>query len=81
MVVIRNLAFNPAAVTVTAGSTVEWDFEDGATPHTVTADDGSFGSQTLSSGTFRHTFTTPGTVAYHCSIHASMTGTVTVVPG
>src|SRR3984893_1634849 len=37
--------FDPATVTVTAGQTVEWDFADtSGTPHTVTANDGSFDS-------------------------------------
>ena len=37
--------FDPATVSVTAGQTVEWDFADtSGTPHTVTADDGSFDS-------------------------------------
>ncbi len=29
-------------------------------------------------GTYSHTFTAPGTYAFHCTIHASMTGSVTV---
>ena len=28
--------------------------------------------------TFAHTFTTPGSTTYHCSIHPYMTGTVEV---
>jgi plastocyanin len=27
---------------------------------------------------FSHTFTAPGTYAFHCNIHPSMTGSVTV---
>ncbi|MGH2717385.1 MAG: cupredoxin domain-containing protein [Actinomycetota bacterium] len=78
-VVLQNLQFNPAAVTVTAGSAVEWQFNDGTIPHTVTAYNGTFDSGVHSSGTFEHTFTTPGIVSYHCTIHANMTATVTVV--
>lgn len=78
---IHNIAFNPTTVTVTVGSAVEWKFDDGTIPHTVTADDHSFDSGTLTSGTYRHTFTTPGTVSYHCTIHASMVATVKVVAG
>jgi plastocyanin len=45
----------------------------------VTADGGSFNSGTLAGGgSFSHRFTTAGTFAYHCAIHASMTGTVVV---
>jgi plastocyanin len=49
--------------------------------HTVTADDGSFDSGDVAAGaSFQHTFATAGTVKYHCIIHESMTGTVTVTP-
>lgn len=75
---IVNFAFTPANLAVTVGSTVTWTNTDGAS-HTVTADGGVFGSSTLAvGGTFSHRFTTTGTFAYHCAIHPSMTGTVTV---
>jgi plastocyanin len=75
---IASFSFQPAALTVSAGTTVTWTNNDSA-GHTVTADDGSFKSDTLAKGaTFSQTFDTPGTFAYHCSIHPSMTGTVTV---
>lgn len=75
---IANLSFEPAAITVSVGTTVTWTNTDSAS-HTVTADDGSFKSDTLATGaTFSQTFATAGTFAYHCSIHSSMTGTVTV---
>jgi plastocyanin len=45
----------------------------------VTADGGGFGSSTLATGaSFSHAFSTAGTYAYHCAIHASMTGTIVV---
>jgi plastocyanin len=51
------------------------------TAHTVTFDDGSADSGNLAPGsTFDHTFATAGTFAYHCAIHSSMHGTVTVTP-
>ena len=75
---IVDFVFAPANLTVPQGSTVRWTNADSAA-HTVTEDGGAFGSPTLGDGdTFRHTFTTPGTFAYHCAIHPSMTGTVTV---
>jgi plastocyanin len=73
-------AFSPASVTVSAGQSVAWLFQD-ANPHTVTADDGSFTSvQTgLTNGkTYAHTFTAAGTYPYHCFIHPQMHGTVVV---
>ena len=75
---IVNFAFTPANLTVPKGSTVRWTNTDSAA-HTVTADSGGFSSSTLADGgTFSHEFTTTGTFAYHCAIHPSMTGTVTV---
>src|SRR5687768_8704241 len=40
---VVDFAFEPAAVTVPAGTTVTWT-NTGSRPHTVTADDGSFDS-------------------------------------
>jgi plastocyanin len=75
---IANFSFQPAAITISVGTTVTWTNNDSA-GHTVTADDGSFKSDKLGSGaTFSQTFATAGTFAYHCSIHSSMKGTVTV---
>src|SRR4029453_17404123 len=48
--------FAPAILRIQPGGTVEWTI-DGNAPHTVTADDGSWGSGTLSPGaTYTHTF-------------------------
>lgn len=75
---INNFAFAPAKLTVPAGTSVSWKFED-STQHTVTADDKSFTSEALGNGqTYEHTFDTKGTLAYHCSIHPFMKGSVEV---
>jgi plastocyanin len=75
---IQDFRFDPAQVTIQPGTTVRWTNE-GNTPHTVTADDGSFDSGTLQPGdSFTFTFQNPGTVAYHCEIHPQMTASVTV---
>src|SRR5687767_4947166 len=75
---IANFAFSPNPVNVKVGDSVKWTNSDGAA-HTVTADDNSFGSDSLSDGeTFSHTFGQPGPFAYHCDIHPSMKGTVQV---
>ena len=77
-VTVANFSFQPATITVPVGTTVTWTNTDSA-GHTVAADDGSFTSGTLGTGAmFSQTFSTAGTFAYHCSIHASMTGTVVV---
>ncbi len=75
-IVVKHTAFTPATFTITAGQALIWSFEDGGLAHTVTAD--GFDSGPKPTGLFSHTFAAPGTVAYHCSIHPAMKGTVTV---
>ena len=78
-VTISGLAFRPADVTVSAGTTVKWDHIDSGVPHTVTSADDVWDSASLGEGqSFEVVFDDPGVFAYHCSIHPSMTGTVTV---
>lgn len=77
-VIISDFSFNPGDITVTAGSTVTWDNGDGVS-HTTTSDDDVWDSGSLGSGdTFEVIFDEPGVYAYHCNIHRTMTGTVTV---
>jgi plastocyanin len=75
---IKNFAFNPGSVTISRGDTVRWTNMD-STAHTVTSM--NFDSGRLEPGnSFEFTFTDPGTVEYHCSIHpAIMQGNVTVM--
>lgn len=72
-------SFDPAATTVTAGTTVTWTW-NGSAQHNVTFDDGSgLKSATQNSGTYSRTFASAGTYSYHCTIHgAGMSGTITV---
>lgn len=71
--------FDPTPTTVKVGDTVKWSFDDDSSPHTVTADDGSFDSQQKSKGdTFTFKFDKAGTFAYHCTLHANMKGTLSV---
>jgi plastocyanin len=73
---IHNMAFSN--LSVAKGTTVTWTNND-AMAHTVTADDASFDSGNIAPGaTFSHTFSTAGTVAYHCSIHTGMKANVVV---
>jgi plastocyanin len=75
---IMNFAFNPSSLSVHTGARVTFTNRDGTT-HTVTADGGLFNSGDLASGqSFSFTFMAKGSFAYHCNIHASMKGTVTV---
>lgn len=78
---IQDFFFAPAQMTVRPGTTVTW-VNNGPSPHTVTADDGSFDSETLQPGqSFSFTFANAGTFSYHCEIHPSMTGSVIVGGG
>lgn len=75
-IAIKNFAFSPANVSVPAGSTVTWTNSDTA-PHTVTGD--GIDSSTLTTGqAYSQTFDKAGTYSYHCSIHPTMQGAITV---
>ena len=74
-------AYTPATVVIHAGTTVEW-VNTGRAPHTATADDGTrFDSATLyPQARFRFTPQQAGTIAYHCTLHPWMKGTLVVQP-
>jgi plastocyanin len=75
---IDNFTFEPATITVAAGTQVTWVNRDDM-PHTVTSDDKSFKSKAFDTDEkFSFTFSTPGTYKYFCSIHPKMTGEVVV---
>lgn len=89
---LKLIAYKPAKLAVSAGTTVTWvQMDPGA--HTVTsgtvaqgaagvteAPDQRFASGELSTGqSFKHTFSEPGTYRYFCEIHpATMQGDITV---
>ena len=75
---IKNMAFSPGTLTITAGTTVTWENMDAMT-HTVTADDNSFDSGNMVAGAkFSKAFNTVGTFPYHCTIHSGMTASIVV---
>lgn len=75
---IKGMAFNPATITVTAGTTITWTNKDGV-PHTVTSTTGLFDSGSINNHeTYSHTFSTAGTYPYICTFHTTMTATVQV---
>jgi LPXTG-motif cell wall-anchored protein len=75
---IEDFFFSPVNMTVAPGTTVTW-VNNGQSPHTSTADDGTWDSGTLQPGeSFSFTFRQAGTYTYHCTIHPNMTGTITV---
>ena len=76
---IVEFTFQPEPVTVQVGGKVIWQNEDTA-PHTATADDGSFDTETIEQGKLEsETFKQAGTIPYFCEIHPDMRGTVEVV--
>lgn len=76
---ITDFKFSPGTTTVQIGDTITWT-NSGPSPHTATANGGSFDTGTLGKGaSSSHTFTQPGTFAYICKIHPFMHGTVVVL--
>jgi LPXTG-motif cell wall-anchored protein len=77
-VTIVDFEFGPAQITIQQGDTVTWR-NDGPTPHSATAPDGSFDTGIFPDGESRsHTFGQAGSFSYICTPHPNMKGTVTV---
>ncbi len=76
---IENFTFKADALTVAAGTEVTWVNHDDV-PHKIVSTDKKFPSSPVldTDGRFSYTFTRPGTYAYYCSIHPTMTGKVVV---
>jgi plastocyanin len=75
---IQGMAFGPATITVTAGTTIKWTNKDGVA-HTVTSSTGLFDSGTISNnGTYSLMFATAGTFPYYCAVHPGMKASVVV---
>ena len=75
---IRNFAFLPSTLTITAGTVVTVTNDD-SVAHTWISNTGAFNSGDIAPGSsYKFTFSTPGTHLYHCSIHPFMTGTIVV---
>jgi hypothetical protein len=68
-------------VTVAAGQTVRWEFDQAATTHTVTSMSANWSvdeTRAPNGAAVEHTFDDPGTYTFRCKIHPAMTGSVTV---
>lgn len=80
-VMIEGFQFTPAEITLKAGGMVTFINRD-STPHTVTPD---LAEAFISTGRLTKdesknlVFDTPGVYSYHCEIHPSMMGKITVV--
>jgi plastocyanin len=77
-IAIQSFAFAPSTLSVSTGTTVTWTNLDPFS-HTTTSDSTAWDSGTLEGGaSFSIEFIAAGTYAYHCAVHPSMRGTVTV---
>jgi plastocyanin len=74
-----NISFSPSTLTVSKGTTVTWQNNDGVT-HTSTSEDGLWDTGNIAPGSSKGvTFSNTGTFKYHCTIHGpNMSGTIVV---
>lgn len=78
---VAGMRFTPATITIRAGQSVTWRFDDNGLPHNVTGTGAAVDalrSPILASGVYTTVFDTPGTYPYECTLHPEMTGTVVV---
>ena len=76
-ITIEGMRFSPEALTIDAGDTVRWVNED-LVPHTATRE-GVFDSQVLPpGGAWAHVFGSAGELAYTCTLHPTMKGTLRI---
>ncbi len=72
--------FDPASVSVSAGSSVTW-VNQGTAAMTVTSPEGLFDSGEIpAGGSYTATFDTPGSFRYFCVAYPHMKGVVVVTP-
>jgi plastocyanin len=76
---IDNFSFAPKVATIAAGKRITWINHDDV-PHQIVSADKRFPPSTvLDTGQrYEHTFDRPGSYAYFCSLHPTMTGSVMV---
>jgi halocyanin-like protein len=69
-----NFGFGPAAVRVSPGTTVVWEWNGLGSSHNVVDEDGSFESELVmeEGHTFSQTFEESGVVQYYCTPHRTM---------
>jgi plastocyanin len=75
-------AYSPNPASVSGGSTITWNNIDDS-PHTATADDGSFDTGIINGGSSGSALisvsTGTSTIPYHCNVHPEMRGTLQVI--
>jgi plastocyanin len=78
VVKIEGMQFVPKDVSVSAGQEIEW-INDDLVPHTVTAAQGGFDSQTIPpGGRWTYAPKKKGHLEYKCSFHPTMSGSIEV---
>ncbi len=79
----QGLSYDPAAVRITTGTTIVWEWTGVGGSHDVVEEDGEFESDTYvdEGETFSHTFDESGVYRYVCTPHQTqgMVGAVEVV--
>lgn len=79
-----NYAFGPAALAVSTGTTITWEWTGRGQQHNVVEEEGGYGyesNRAIEEGTtYEHTFEEPGLSLYVCTPHSSlgMNGAVVV---
>ena len=77
-VAISGSSFQPGRALALLEEKVVWTNHDLAAAHNVTFPDGVRSPDLARGQIFERTFTSAGTFAYHCTLHAGMRGTVSV---
>jgi plastocyanin len=82
-VTVENNSFSPQSVVIQSGGTVTWTWNSGGVQHNVTYTSGPTprptSSGTQGTGEHSNVITIVGQYGYVCTLHAGMTGSVTVV--
>jgi plastocyanin len=81
-VTILDYKFNPAQLTIKAGTTVKWTNAEKRTTHSVLfSGPGGFESERFFPGeSWQRTFDKPGSYPYGCGPHPEMKGLIEVTP-
>ena len=74
---IENFSFLPTTINARVGQQVVWSNQDNA-PHTVTANNLTWGRNIAPGASYVRAFDRPGTFPSHCNIHPNMRGVLVV---
>ncbi len=83
---LQRHVFDPPVIKIPVGTTVTWQFKDvsNSGSHNVVSFNipgKDFASPVLLTGEFSHTFDTPGSYLYDCTLHSQMRVRIEVVTG